>query len=86
MGIETDGIVTRTEAHGPAALGVALALCLGDAGQTRECGASKRRRRGKELTPRTFGTLFVRFVSHGRRLPDRFVWAEVGYVDERLLD
>ena len=35
MGIETDGIVTRAEAHRPAALGVALALCLGDAGQTR---------------------------------------------------
>ena len=51
MGIEADGIVSRAETHGAAALWVALALSLGDAGQSRERSACERRRRGKKLTP-----------------------------------
>ena len=49
MGIEADRILARAEAQRAAALGMALAVCLGRAGQADSRGARERRRRFRKL-------------------------------------
>jgi hypothetical protein len=73
MGIEPDRVLARTEAQRAAAFGMPRAR----AGRARQAAgerrAGERRRRRQKTTPCTFGTLVLRSVCHGRRLPEIMV-------------